>query len=954
MRQKILIAALMATAMTASLQVAQAGTIAAWTFENDAIAVNNSPAPSTGTGTASSVGMATYPTPNIGVTTDDVVQGATGDTGTNGNADLTQVWRVRAQAGTAGAANGWSSAAPIGTQGAVFAASTVGYSSPIIVTFDWYATTQGEGKLQLQYTTDGSTWHNVAITPSAADTGLTISVNSTSANTVMGSYATISGQNWFPGLTATITDPAAANNPNFAIELVNASTGADCVNTAGAALNNSSGNWRFDNVTISGTGAGTGTGSTFPGFLPNNLVVSRSAYTGTASTVSIGEILPPVCGSQATCTAAATNNGSYPAIGSSNNVWNNDAVDGSFGVTAPIFLDQITPAGGLVNTLSVPTNGPDQIVTSFSSKSELGLNLSLDGKYLTFVGYITSPNMLDVSNSNTPGVYDPTNPVGSSVYRGVGQVNAAGNLQLTFTNAYSGNNGRAAIYTGDPSGVYFVAGNDNNGSQPTTAPYDAVLTALINADGVQVVTPGAAPGTPLQAGSFTITEAGDPADKPGKDNNFRGLTIFNNTLYVTKGSGSNGIDTVYQVGTAGSLPVDGGATITVLPGFPTAISKTAGINNIYPFGIWFANATTLYVGDEGDSVTADAGTSTYAGLQKWSLVGGTWMLDYVLQNGLNLGVPYNVPNYPTALNPATAGLRNITGRVNGDGTVTIWAVTSTVSSNGDTGADPNLLLSITDTLANTTAAGAAKEQFNIVMGAPAGQVLRGIAFTPGSNVLPAAIFGANVNYNYTWSGSTPPAAAAVPITSNPAGIAGLTLSTSGSCAWLNASLTVTTAPSSLATSFNAADANSLTPGTYTCNLTVSGTGATSAQMTATLTVAAPPFLSNEVSLGSGVYYEKFPDQNVFGFFTYASSTILYHYDLGYESVVQANDAAGGVYLYDFTSGHWFYTNSATFPYLYDFTLKAWLYYFPSTTNPDHYSSNPRYFGNLTTGMIITM
>ncbi len=361
MRQIISIAALMA----AALQVAQAGTIVAWTFDNDAIAVNNSPAPSTGTGTASSIGMATYPTPNIGVTTDDVLQGAAGDTGTNGNADLTQEWRVRAQAGANGAANGWSSAAPIGTQGAVFAASTVGYSSPITVSFDWYATTQGEGKLQLQYTTDGSTWHNVAITASAADTGLTISVNSTSANTVMGSYATISSQNWFPGLTATIADPAAANNPNFAIELVNASTGADCVNTAGAALNNSSGNWRFDNVTISG--AGGGGGSTFPGFLPNNLVVSRSMYTGTASTVSIGEILPPICGSQATCAAGATNNGSYPAIGSTNNVWNNVAADANFGVTSPIFLDQITPAGALVNTLSVPTNGPDQMVTSFSS-----------------------------------------------------------------------------------------------------------------------------------------------------------------------------------------------------------------------------------------------------------------------------------------------------------------------------------------------------------------------------------------------------------------------------------------------------------------------------------------------------------------------------------------------------------------------------------------------------------
>ena len=225
--------------IAASLQVAQAGAIAAWTFENDAIAVNNSPAPSTGSGTASSIGMATYPTPNIGVTTDDVVVGATGDTGTNGNADLTNIWRVRAQAGTAGAANGWSSLAPIGTQGAVFAASTVGYSN-ITVSFDWYATTQGEANLQLQYTTDGTTWHNVPLTLSGSDTGLAVMTNSTSANTVNGSYVSITaacgGQNWFPGLTATISDPNAANNPNFAIEMVNASTGADDISASGTRL----------------------------------------------------------------------------------------------------------------------------------------------------------------------------------------------------------------------------------------------------------------------------------------------------------------------------------------------------------------------------------------------------------------------------------------------------------------------------------------------------------------------------------------------------------------------------------------------------------------------------------------------------------------------------------------------------------------------------------------------
>ena len=66
-------------------------------------------------------------------------------------------------------------------------------------------------------------------------------------------------------------------------------------------------------------------------------------------------------------------------------------------------------------------------------------------------------------------------------------------------------------------------------------------------------------------------------------------------------------------------------------------------------------------------------------------------------------MPYTVAGYPTGKiqtglpwAPATDGLRNITGHVNCDGTVTIWAITSTVSGNGDQGADPNRLVTITD------------------------------------------------------------------------------------------------------------------------------------------------------------------------------------------------------------------------------------------------------------------
>ena len=143
-----------------------ATTITEWTFENDAIATNNTPVADKGTGTADSIGMNVYATPNVGVTQDDVLVGVTSgknsDTGANGESDGSQEWRIRGQAGTNGAANGWSSQAPIG-QGAQYFFSTAGYNS-ISVQFDWYATTQGEAHLQLEYTTNGgSTWTNVPI-----------------------------------------------------------------------------------------------------------------------------------------------------------------------------------------------------------------------------------------------------------------------------------------------------------------------------------------------------------------------------------------------------------------------------------------------------------------------------------------------------------------------------------------------------------------------------------------------------------------------------------------------------------------------------------------------------------------------------------------------------------------------------------------------------------------------
>jgi hypothetical protein len=554
----------------------------------------------------------------------------------------------------------------------------------------------------------------------------------------------------------------------------------------------------------------------FRGFVPGSIVLSGTVYVGNAGTVIPGEVLPFGClntGSvtspnpatvnvpllaadqtKSTTTTAVTvscgyasDNGEAPNLKDTHNVWNNANTDPSFGVSSPIVLWDLTPDGFELGALQVPS---DEIVTSFSSKSELALNRSADGRSLTFMGYRggpgcpaltlntttniltqgtnvgpkspTAPNLLDLSQSNTPGLCDPTNPSVASYagatnptayYRSVAEVDAWGNISYTDGDAYSGDNSRAAMKAYND--FYYSVGNDNNGGlSKKQMPETQLGFNLSHSTGAELFVPGALPLVPPNNNMISYFVIS--GDKPGKDTNFRGMTIFDNTLYATKGSGSNGVNTVYQLGTPGVLPTTANApsgglvneSETILPGFPNTSASTNSPGGDYPFGIWFANPTTLYVCDEGDLVytanqvingktnVADAGTLATAGLQKWVLTtpsGGspTWVREYVIQNGLDLGVPYSVRDYPASIEPATGGCRNITGVVNWDGTATIYAITSTISLNGDNGADPNKLMVVTDRIGDTKAAtDGYLDRFATVRAAGAGEAFRGVAFAP--------------------------------------------------------------------------------------------------------------------------------------------------------------------------------------------------------------------------------
>ena len=550
----------------------------------------------------------------------------------------------------------------------------------------------------------------------------------------------------------------------------------------------------------------------FHGFVPGSIVLSGTVYVGNANTVTPGDVLPHGClntgpatnpnpatanvpllpaGSGTTTPVTvscgyASDNGEAPNLNDNHNVWNNANTDPNFGVSSPIVLWDLSTRGDVLGVLPIPSN---EIVTSFSSKSELALNRSADGRSLTFMGYRGGPgcptltldpttniltqgtnvgpisptaaNLIDVSASSTPGLCDPTNPSVASYagapnptayYRSIAEVDAWGHTSYTDGDAYSGDNSRGVIKA--DNWLYYSVGNDNNGGlSKKQMPITQLGFNLSHSTGAELFVPGATPLVPPD--NNMISYFVFSGDKPGKDTNFRGITIFNDTLYVSKGSGGNRINTVYQLGTPGVLPTPANAPtgglvnepFTILPGFPNTKASTNSPGGDYPFGIWFANATTLYVCDEGDLIytpnqvingqvnVADAGTLATAGLQKWVLTttasGPTWVREYVIQNGLNLGVPYSVPNYPASIEPATGGCRNIIGVAHGDGTATIYAITSTISLNGDNGADPNQLVKVTDLIGATQpATNGYLDTFVTIRSARAGEAFRGVALAP--------------------------------------------------------------------------------------------------------------------------------------------------------------------------------------------------------------------------------
>ena len=174
-------------------------------------------------------------------------------------------------------------------------------------------------------------------------------------------------------------------------------------------------------------------------------------------------------------------------------------------------------------------------------------------------------------------------------------------------------------------------------------------------------------------------------------NNVRRSGIYKGQLYQTEGSNSR--FGIVKVGTG--TPTTNNQTLTLLNGFP------GSTNSAYDF--FFADDNTVYIADDR--------STTSGGLEKWVFSGTSWSMVF---------------NHPIALTGSNNGLRSLTGSVDANGNVTLFAATA---NTGALPGAPNLLVGLTDTVANTSSANVTENLLVTASSAFSGTAwnLRGVA-----------------------------------------------------------------------------------------------------------------------------------------------------------------------------------------------------------------------------------
>jgi hypothetical protein len=358
---------------------------------------------------------------------------------------------------------------------------------------------------------------------------------------------------------------------------------------------------------------------------------------------------------------------------------------------SPVFTDQL-PTTNSGNNLG--------IVGQYGSSSEGTLQLSGNGQYLTIAGYSASAAAggIDASTNSENGTsYANGTPFShntvslaqstdTNVPRLAALIDANGNVNSSteLNDVYSTNNPRS-VYSSTGSTFYISGQGDGNASD------QGVFYGNV---GLNTTSGGGAP-----AGIYNAQDT-------------RTVTAYNGNLYFSIDTGA-GTDTGIWKYTG--LPTTSSTPTRIIP---ANNGKSGGSEVFYsPEGFYFANASTLYVADTGDPKAGDVGDG---GIQKWTLNGNTWSLQYTL-----------TPNNSAWTSSDQTGFEALAGEVVGSGAsaqVDLFAVSYT-SGNGD----PDGLFSISDTLNATTGAGESFTEIESAAGNTdnkGGELFKGVAFAP--------------------------------------------------------------------------------------------------------------------------------------------------------------------------------------------------------------------------------
>nr|WP_294522294.1 PEP-CTERM sorting domain-containing protein [uncultured Rhodopila sp.] len=447
-----------------------------------------------------------------------------------------------------------------------------------------------------------------------------------------------------------------------------------------------------------------------------------------------------------------------------------NSTPGGLDTAAPIVLQQFqlsangttaTAAGTL--TLPQTASGANAAISGeYGSASEGILQDSANGQYLTIMGYGVNANTFNTAAGSvygTAALGQTTSLTGTStttVPRVVALIgsNAGVDTTTALTGVFNTNNPRSAA-TVDGSSFY-VSGQGVTGDGTGGVFYATKGATTATAINANTTAPKGTPNGTADASLATETRAVEIVN-----------TGSGNTLYVSrdfspKGGPNDATDIRALTNASGGLPTSAAGLVAtrVLPTVNSSGGNTGsidlksgttstynGINNartppantfvyLSPEQFFFANATTMYVTDSGEPKNGNANAAALGegGLQKWSLVGGTWTLDYDLVAGLNL-VNNAGANAATPTAAGVTGLFGLAAEVVG-GQVELFA-----TSYGLNELSPSYLYEITDTLSYTTITQASGETFTTLEAAPAGTLIRGVAFAPAPEPASLGIFG---------------------------------------------------------------------------------------------------------------------------------------------------------------------------------------------------------------------